>query len=48
MSTTLSNAVGHSTVRRTNHWFAIAIWIAVLVASLAAVTASVAHNVIGA
>ncbi len=38
--------VEHST-ERPNYWLAIAIWIAVLAASLAAVTASVANVIIG-
>mgnify|MGYP001171540983 CR=1 FL=1 len=46
MSMLLSKAVA-PTARRTDYWFAISIWIAVLVASLAAVTASLANVVVG-
>ena len=46
MSIPLNKAV-EPTVRRTHYWFAIAIWIAILVASLGAVTASLANVVVG-
>jgi uncharacterized membrane protein YhaH (DUF805 family) len=41
MSTLMSKSAGHPT--RSNYWLAISIWIAVLAASLAAVTASIAN-----
>ncbi len=47
MSAMLSKVVEQSTTRHTNYWFPILIWIAVLVASLVAVTASIANVVIG-
>ncbi len=47
MSAMLSKVVEQSTTRHTNYWFAILIWVAVLVASLVAVTASFANVVIG-
>ncbi len=47
MSMLSSKVVEQSTTRHTNYWFPILIWIAVLAASLVAVTASIANVVIG-
>ena len=46
MSTLMSKSDEHPT--RTNYWLAILIWIAVLAASLVAVTASIANVIVGA
>lgn len=45
MSTLMSKSAEHPT--RSNYWLAILIWIAVLAASLAAVTASIANVIAG-
>jgi hypothetical protein len=42
MSVMSSKAVEQATAHRPQYWFAIAIWIAVIVASVVAVTAAVA------
>jgi cytochrome c peroxidase len=47
MSMMLSKPVEQSTAHRTNYWFAILIWIAVIAASFVAVTVAVAQVVIG-
>jgi hypothetical protein len=42
MSVMLSKAIEQATAHRPQYWFAIVIWIAVIVASVVAVTAAVA------
>lgn len=42
MSVMVSKAVGQATAQRPQYWFAILIWVAVIAASVVAVTAAVA------
>jgi hypothetical protein len=43
MSVMLSKAVEQTTAHRPQYWFVIVIWIAVVIASVVAVTAAVAN-----